>query len=92
MSCEPARSMAEINAPDPLKPDQTYLAVEGKVEPKAGWRTTEFWLSIAAATIGALATSGMFADGSTAMRVVGIAGMVLAALGYSVARGMAKKS
>jgi len=58
---------------------------------KAGWKTTEFWLSTIAMTISMVYASGALTAGSVAERVIGIAAMVLASLGYSVSRGMAKK-
>lgn len=82
----------EIKLPEPIRPDQTLLAVEGKVEPKAGWKTTEFYLSLGAVVLGAFMTSGLVADGSVPMRVAGMASVVLGALGYTVSRGMAKRS
>lgn len=59
---------------------------------KPGYKTTEFWLSLVAVVLGALASSGSLADGSTAARVVGLAIAALGALGYSVSRGMAKSA
>jgi len=57
---------------------------------KPGYKTTEFWLTLLANTIGALLTSGLIADGSTLARVLGVIMMVLSTLGYNVSRGMAK--
>jgi hypothetical protein len=57
---------------------------------KPGYATTEFWLSLIANLVGALMASGMFADGSTVMRVAGVAAMVLATLGYQAARAWVK--
>lgn len=58
---------------------------------KPGWKTTEFWLSVAAAVIGALYASGVVTEGSSLERVLGVIATVLAALGYSVSRGLAKR-
>jgi len=55
-----------------------------------GWKTSEFWLSLAAMLVGAIVTSGALTPGSPWEKLVGIAAMVLAAMGYSVSRGIAK--
>lgn len=57
---------------------------------KPGYKTTEFWLSLVAITLGAFLASGLLADGSTSMRIAGIASTVLATLGYSAARAKVK--
>ena len=69
-------------------PDGGSSTVATTVKP--GYATTEFWLSVAANLVGALMASGLFADGSTVMRVAGVAAMVLATLGYQVARAKVK--
>lgn len=58
---------------------------------KAGWRTTEFWLTVAANLVSLLFASGIVSSGGTMDRVLGLVAMVLASLGYSISRGMAKK-
>ena len=60
-------------------------------EVKTGYKTTEFWLSTAAALVGILYASDAIGDGSPIMHVLGIASTILAALGYTVSRGIAKK-
>ena len=57
---------------------------------KAGWRTTEFWLSLAAAVVGATLASGVLPSGSPWLKVCGVAAMALASLGYTLSRGKAK--
>ncbi len=57
---------------------------------KPGYKTTEFWLSVAAMVIGALIASGVFGDASMAGKVLAWAASALAALGYSVSRGLVK--
>lgn len=57
---------------------------------KPGWKTTEFWLGLAAKLLGGAYAAGLIGDGTTVARVAGLAVVVLAYLGYSVARGMAK--
>lgn len=53
---------------------------------KPAWKTTEFWMSVAAAVVSALYASGVVSEGGTVEKIVGVAAMVLAALGYQVAR------
>ena len=59
---------------------------------RPGLKTTEFWLSLLVVLLGALATSGLFADDSQALKITGLAITVLGALGYTVSRGVAKRS
>ena len=65
--------------------------MEDKDQIKAGWKTTEFWMSVAAALAGLLYASGVIAPESSGDNVLGLIASVLAAMGYSVARGLAKK-
>ncbi len=60
-------------------------------ETKPGYKTTEFWLSVAAMLVGAALASGVFETDSGGDRILGLAATVLASLGYTVSRGMAKK-
>ena len=53
---------------------------------KSGYRSTEFWLSIAAVLVGALMASGLAADGSLLERGLGVLASVLGAFGYTVSR------
>lgn len=60
---------------------------------KPGYKTTEFWLSMAAVLCGALMASGIFeglGQDHWAVKVVGLATTVLGALGYTAARGIVK--
>lgn len=61
-----------------------------KVTPGKGWRSTEYWLSAAAAVVGILLTSDAFPSTGTVGKVLGLVSTVLAAMGYSAARGLAK--
>lgn len=61
-----------------------------KPAPGKGIRTTEFWLSAAAALVGALLASGAFPTDHLIMRVAGVAALTLSSLGYSSSRGKAK--
>jgi hypothetical protein len=70
--------------------EKTIERVETKVGVKSGWRTTEFWLATMATVLGVVYASGFITDGSQMDKVLGIAASVLATLGYSVSRGLAK--
>ena len=59
---------------------------------KPGYKTTEFWLSAAAAAIGGMLAAGVIAPASTAAQVVGLISSALVALGYTGARLNLKKS
>jgi len=59
---------------------------------KPGWKTTEFWLSLLAITLGgAFAVELIPSDGVWA-KLAGLAAVVLGSLGYTVARSSVKKS
>jgi len=65
---------------------------------KPGFKTTEFWVTIAIQLTGVLAAVGVFtpdqADSaaSIAGHVAGIIAMLGSGFGYSISRGMSKKS
>ena len=64
---------------------------------KPGWKTSEFWVTIAVQLAGVLATMGIFTpDQSDAMteaitQIGGIVAMLASAFGYSISRGVAKR-
>lgn len=61
-------------------------------EVKAGYKTTEFWLSTAAVVVGMVISLG-FADpdgAGTWDKVVGVVCSLLAAMGYTVSRSNVK--
>lgn len=58
---------------------------------KAGWKTTEFWLTLAASVIGGLMASGLLPADSQWEKLAGLGVMVLASLGYTSSRGAAKR-
>jgi uncharacterized protein (UPF0212 family) len=60
-------------------------------EPKAGYKTTEFWLAAAASIVGLLFAADIFPAESQGEKLLGLAGMVLTSLGYTVSRTMVKK-
>lgn len=57
---------------------------------KPGYKTTEFWLSLVAVLIGALAGSGIVPESGPWAQVIGLVTAVLGSLGYTVSRGIAK--
>lgn len=57
---------------------------------KPGWRTSEFYLALAAKLLGGAYAAGLIGDGGTVARIAGLAVVVLTYLGYSVSRGLAK--
>jgi hypothetical protein len=60
-------------------------------EPKKGIKTTEFWFSAVAAIVGLLYASGLIAPDSGGDKMLGLVGSVLASMGYTISRGLAKK-
>jgi hypothetical protein len=61
------------------------------IPPKSGFKTSEFWLKIAAMLLTALFASGAVTN-NTVLAVAGIAASMLGALGYTVARSLVKAS
>lgn len=59
---------------------------------KPGWRTSEFWLTLAASVLGAAFASGAIGEGGTLAKVLGLAATILTTLGYTVVRTNAKKA
>ena len=57
---------------------------------KPGWKTSEFWLSLAAAVLGAFVASGVLPSENLMMKIAGMALAALASLGYAASRGRAK--
>ena len=62
------------------------------IDPKPGYKTTEFWLSTAVMLFGAIVASGALADDSIAARVIGGIMAVLSQLGYTAARASSKNT
>lgn len=56
-----------------------------------GFRSSEFWLSVASMVVGAILAAGL-PDDSIVMRVAAMAAVALNALGYTVARTSAKRA
>lgn len=57
---------------------------------KEGYKTTEFWLSLAAMLFGFVVASGVIPDTGIWAQVAGVVTGIFSALGYSTARGFTK--
>ena len=62
------------------------------MQPTPGIKTTEFWLTLLAQLIGAIAASGLIIAGSKIATILGLATVVLAQLGYIYHRTALKKA
>lgn len=58
------------------------------MNPKPGYKTTEFWLTVATSVVSFVVASGVQND--TVVQMVATATGVLAAMGYTVSRTMMK--
>lgn len=61
------------------------------MEPKPGYRTTEFWLSLIAMLVGVALASGLVSN-EFALQALGFVQSTLAAIGYAGCRGWVKSS
>ena len=57
---------------------------------KPGWKSTEFWLSLAAVVCGALVAGDVVTATSTVGKAIGTIVSVLGALGYTASRTSVK--
>ncbi len=72
-------------------PDIT-TEIDGPVKPKKpGYKTSEFYLTLAAQIVGLMWASGLISEGTTFDKVLGFVAMALGLAGYTVSRGLAKK-
>ena len=62
------------------------------MEPKPGYKTSEFWLSLAAVVVSYVISAGIWEDGTIQSKAVTIVATVLAALGYTSSRAIVKSS
>lgn len=69
------------------------MATNKKSEIKAGWKTTEFWVSVCVAGASLAWGAGLVdpSGSAGADKVFGFVVSALTALGYTVSRGLAKK-
>ena len=58
--------------------------------PTPGYKTSEFWLTLLAMVVSAIAASGGLAPDSPRAKLVGVVLAVLAALGYTAGRSAVK--
>tara|TARA_B100001175_G_C19429408_1_gene600397 strand:- start:831 stop:1088 length:258 start_codon:yes stop_codon:yes gene_type:complete len=65
------------------------VSVESQKTP--GYKSTEFYMSMAAVIIGAVASSGLLAEDGAMTKIVGIVMAALVALGYTGSRLTLKK-
>lgn len=62
------------------------------MEPKPGYKTSEFWLSLAAVIVSYVISAGVWEEGTIQAKAVTIVATVLAALGYTASRAIVKSS
>ena len=62
------------------------------MEPKPGFKTSEFWLSLAAVVVSYVISSDVLGEGTVQAKAVMIVATVLAALGYTASRAIVKSS
>jgi hypothetical protein len=60
------------------------------MEPKPGYNTTEFYLSLIVVVLGAVTTAGLFPETHWVVRVAGMVLAALASIGYTAARAKVK--
>lgn len=58
--------------------------------PTPGWKTSEFWLNLAALVVTFVISSGAFPGESWQAKVLGVIAAVLISMGYTGARGGVK--
>lgn len=80
------------NTPDTDPPEHLTSTVELTAPVKPGWKTTEFWLKIAAFALTALFSSGAIPTTGPVATVTAIAATMLGALGYTVSRTLVKNA
>ena len=66
------------------------IAATAPTPPKPGYKTTEFWLKVAAFALTALYASGVIPTSGSAAAIAAIAATMLGSLGYTVARTLTK--
>jgi len=71
-------------------PSVATATVTTSTTSKPGWKTTEFWLGLAAKLLGGAYATGLLGEGTIAARIAGLAVVVLAYLGYTVSRTLVK--
>lgn len=83
--------MAEIKIVETSPAAGTTTQTTTTTDPvRPGWKTTEFWLKVAAIILTALFASGVIPTTGTAAMIAAIAATILGALGYTVGRSLVK--
>lgn len=59
---------------------------------RPGYKTSEWWLALAAMAVGTLIASGLIGETSSIGKALAFASSALASIGYSYSRGLAKAS
>ena len=59
---------------------------------RAGWRTTEFWITLGVQLLGSAVTTGVIPTGSYWERIAAMLLMAASAFGYAYSRGVAKRN
>lgn len=83
------------NTPDTDPHENLPSSTLGTVEappPRPGFKTSEFWLKVAAFALTALFASGVIPTSGTVAQVAAIAATMLGALGYTVSRTLVKNA
>jgi hypothetical protein len=84
-----------MQGPDELfKPNKETPMPETTPTPpttRPGYKTTEFWLTVAATLLGAAFASDLIPSDSKWAQVLGLAASVLSSLGYTVSRTLVKR-
>jgi hypothetical protein len=62
------------------------------MEPKPGYKTSEFWLSLAAVVVSYVISADVLGEGTVQSKAIMIVATVLAALGYTASRAIVKSS
>ena len=71
------------------RPEAGQPSSEAKHRP--GYKTTEFWFTVAAMVVSSLYASGAVDAGTPVDQMLGLLGNILAAMGYQISRGLAKR-
>ena len=75
-----------------LKRKLEQIRIRTMDDVKAGWKTTEFWLSLLAVVVAYIGTADLWEDGTVGAKAIAVVATVLAALGYSASRAVVKSS
>jgi hypothetical protein len=74
-----------------MSENNNAAATSNAAATRPGYKTTEFWLTVAATLLGAAFASDLIPTDSKWAQVLGLAASVLSSLGYTVSRTMVKR-